>query len=446
MRLSLLTAAFFAAIASLHARQPADLTRTLEPVRASFHAPGVAAAVIREGKIVAAGVCGVKALDDQGQQPATLENRWPVGSCTKPMSRFMIGRLIERGDLSPDATLAVLLPGVEMRPEYRSVPLAQVLAHRAGIQPYTAIGPGITPFIFRLKGTGPEQRAAFAAHVLGEAPAAEPGEAFVYSNAGYCVAAVTAEVRTGRSWEDLMQSEVLTPLGMTGSVAGREPAPEDQPKGHARQGGEFTLAVRARPGLAVMYPAGGVRATAEDFARFAGAYADIAAGRAVGGLSEQTAAKIRELRPGDAAAGDAPETFFGGDGEYTAAFAIWPTHHLAIAVVTNAGDSDDLCAAVIEAVRAAYAADAASQSASPPGGKRYGFAVRMEHADWTIDRVEPGSIADKAGLKEGDEVIEVNGQKVADIPEDKRMDQVRLARLTLVVVREGQRLIIEMAK
>lgn len=60
--------------------------------------------------------------------------------------------------------------------------------------------------------------------------------------------------------------------------------------------------------------------------------------------------------------------------------------------------------------------------------------------------MEPGSIADKAGLKEGDEVIEVNGQKVADIPEDKRMDQVRLPRLTLVVVREGQRLKIEMAK
>ena len=429
------------------AKTPADLRATLDPVRDKFHAPAIAGAIIRDGRIVASGVCGVRALNES-QQPATLADRWPVGSCTKPMTRFMIGRLMERGELSTDATLGTLLPAIDMRPEYKAVTLSDVLAHRAGIQPYTQIGPRLTPFIFKLKGSPIEQRATFAAHVLNEDPAAPPGTEFVYSNAGYCVAAVAAETRAGKPWNTLVQDEVLTPLGMTASLATADADP-DQPRGHIHEGEDYRLQPREMPRLAVMEPAGGVRATAEDFARFAGAYADIAAGRAVGGISASTARKIAESRPGDEGSPDKPTTFFGGDGAYTAAFAIWPHKRLAVAVTSNAGDSDALCAAAIEAIRAAQAPDAPPQSSggpSTPNGPRYGFAMQLDGESCTVTKVEPGSIADKAGLREGDGILSINGKELKTLPHEELQSITKPKKLILVVEREGKEVKIEMAK
>ncbi len=432
------------------ARQPADLHAALDAVRGKFHAPGLAAAAIRDGKVLASGVCGVRAMDDSEQQPATLEDRWPLGSCTKAMTRFMIGRLIERGLLSPESTISTMLPDVKMRDEYKNVTLAQLLSHRAGIPPYTQIGPRMTPFLFRLKGTPQEQRAQFAAHVLDEEPAAAPGSKFLYSNAGYCIAAVAAERAAGKAWESLIGEEVFGPLGLGGSVAGADPHPDHQPRGHFREGESFRLAPRDMPGLAAMFPAGGVKASVEDFARFAGAYADIAAGRAVGGLSAASAAKIRELRPGDEVPSERPDTFFGGDGLFTAAFAIWPAEHLAIAVVSNAGDSDDLCAAAIEAIRAAYAPRAADQSraAAPklPPPQRFGFTINAENDSWIVGSVETGSIAEKAGLRAGDIIQTINGQTSPQIGPDGLQPLLRAARLKLAISRDGKPAEIELSR
>ena len=66
-----------------------------------------------------------------------------------------------------------------MRADYKPVTLANLISHRGGIQPYTQIGPAMTPIIFELQGSPVEQRAAFAAHLLDEEPAAPPGTRFV---------------------------------------------------------------------------------------------------------------------------------------------------------------------------------------------------------------------------------------------------------------------------
>ena len=58
-------------------------------------------------------------------------------------------------------------------------------------------------------GTPIESRRKFARGLLAAKPAVPPGSAYLYSNAGYMLAAVIAEEATGRSWEELLFAEVF---------------------------------------------------------------------------------------------------------------------------------------------------------------------------------------------------------------------------------------------
>jgi ABC-2 type transport system ATP-binding protein len=46
-------------------------------------------------------------------------------------------------------------------------------------------------------------------------PPAENGRAFEYGNLGYNVAALVLEARTGRRWQEIVDKEILAPVGMT---------------------------------------------------------------------------------------------------------------------------------------------------------------------------------------------------------------------------------------
>lgn len=433
--------------AALSRQGAADATTTLTTVREEFKAPAVAGAVVRDGKVIAIGVSGVRALGKAG--PVTLTDRWPIGSCSKPMARIVAARLADRGVWELGDTLGKLLPDVPMRADYKPVTLANLISHRGGIQPYTQIGPAMTPIIFELQGSPVEQRAAFAAHLLDEEPAAPPGTRFVYSNAGFCILAAAAEGRTGIPWETLVKNEVFTPLGLSSAAVGADPDPTNAVRGHRKSGGVYRLMPQGRQPLAVMLPAGGVCLSIEDFAKFAAAEVDLDAGRSAAGLSGKTIAQLPELRPADAGPrASAGETFYGGDGFYTAAFAVWPEQRIAIVVASNAGDSDALCAAAIQALRSAYVPEAPTKASAGDGGPRFGFKLAATHgaAEWIIEGVDPGSIAERAGLKEGDAVVAINGTSVETIDPESLAETVRSSKLVLTVEREGKRSEIELKK
>lgn len=433
------------------AAEPKDLKAALDQVRAETRTPALAAAIYRDGALVGVGVVGERSIDSH--EPATLDDLFPIGSCAKPMARVVVLRLVDRGVLTLDAGLAQLLDGVPMREDYRAVTLRDLMAHRAGIQPYTEIGPRITPIVFEVQGTAAEQRAKFATHVLSEMPVAKPGSAFAYSNAGFCVIAAVVERKTAKPWEPVLNEEVFGPLGMNSAANDADEPGKPAITGHI-QGPDGLRAARAFPPLAVMVPAGGgVRMSIADFAAFAAAQADLSAGRPAAGLSQKTIASMPSIGPGDAGTGGGAT--YGGDGRYTAAFATWPKQRVAIAVACNVGDSDDACTKAIEAVRAAVAPDIGTingggegpEGAPPADGPRYGFSVKAEaEGTWEIGPVAAGSIAEKAGLKEGDTVVAINGRTLADIPEEERMPLVRANTLTLTLERGGKTFDISMKK
>src|SRR5690606_13501495 len=155
-----------------------------------------------------------------------------LGSVTKPFTATLAARLVERGRLSWSDTIEQRLGRSRMlRPEYREVTLAELLAHRGGLAETppegTAGGPGTSDII--------AQRRWISDLILSLPPVTPPGQSFHYSNFHYVVAAAMMEQATGESWEDLLQAELVEPLGLQ-EVGFDAPSAAEDPRGHDEDG------------------------------------------------------------------------------------------------------------------------------------------------------------------------------------------------------------------
>jgi len=95
-----------------------------------------------------------------------------------------------------------------------------------------------------------------------------PGVIFSYQNANFILAGAMLERCTGKSWEDLMTTELFQPLGMTTAGFGAPGSASDvnEPYGHTDASGQRVASKGDNtPGLG---PAGTVHASLQDWARF----------------------------------------------------------------------------------------------------------------------------------------------------------------------------------
>jgi CubicO group peptidase (beta-lactamase class C family) len=349
-----------------------DLAPVLETIRAKYQLPGLAAAVVRGDRVVAAGAVGVREAGKEAR--LELGDRLHIGSCTKTMTAMLIARLVDRGKLKWETTLAEALPGVEMRPEYRPVTIRQLLTFRGGIPPYTLFKPGgpAVATMNRLEGDDPAAvRLQFARLVLNEPPVAAQGARPVYSNAAFAIAGAIVDRLAGRPYETELVEGLFRPLAMTTAVVGqpRQGGVENnQPAGHRKEGDVFRPALPppmdSRPGRFAMTPAGNVSCSILDFARYAAARL---AGLRGGGplLSAEAYAAIAQSDETD-------DGFTGGTGRvrtldkggreylangsgglFLAGFRLLPDQDSAIVVAMNGMDPEAL-EAVVAALKERY--------------------------------------------------------------------------------------------
>jgi CubicO group peptidase (beta-lactamase class C family) len=360
-----------AAFADLGGDEPPgdDLAPLLEPIRQKYQLPGLVAAVVRGDRVVAAGAVGVRELGKEAE--VELGDRFPIGSCTKTMTAMLIAGLVDQRKLGWETTLAEALPGVEMRPEYRSVTIRQLLTFRGGLQPYTILkpgGPALTN-LNSLKGDDPaDLRLQFARLVLNEPPVAPPGTKPVYSNASYSVAGAIIDRLAGRPWEAEMAEGLFRPLGMTASVVGQpDRGRDDQPVGHRKEGDAFrpaAPALEARPGRHVVAPAGSASCSILDFARYASARLAGVKGKGPLLSAEAYAAMARSDEEDEGYTGgtgrvgslgnDGREFLANGSGGlFLAGFRLLPDQDTAIVVAMN-GVAPEALETVVTALKGRY--------------------------------------------------------------------------------------------
>lgn len=183
--------------------------------------------------------------DDAPLRPGNFMN---FGSNGKAMTAMAIARLVEQQVLTWQTRIADALPDVARiaRPDYADVTLLQLLNHRGGLAPFTDTGTQETRFFQHvlaapdpLPTTLTGQRRYSARWLLRQAPAVRPGR-YLYSNAGYMLAAAMAEARCGQSFETLIQQQLAQPLGLHIDTTRWANRPATYPQGYEGWPGALT--------------------------------------------------------------------------------------------------------------------------------------------------------------------------------------------------------------
>ena len=244
------------------------LTARLEILRTEAKLPAVAGATFSSTAVSDVTAIGVRRLGDATQvAPGDL---WHIGSITKSFTSLLIARHVERGEMTWTSTLGELL-GASRTGKFAPVTLSQLLSHRAGLP--ANVPPAV--MVAATQGAPPVDvlRQRIVDAVLAEEPAAAPGAAFVYSNLGYIIAGALLESKTKKTWESLVQDEVLSPLKLTSAGMGAPGARElvSQPRGHRRAADGTLIPVEPGPlsdNPPYLGPAGRLHMTVGDLARW----------------------------------------------------------------------------------------------------------------------------------------------------------------------------------
>jgi CubicO group peptidase (beta-lactamase class C family) len=201
----------------------------LETRLATTHLPALGAVVFTDDKTLALAVRGVRKAGSQ--IPATVNDRWHLGSNTKSMTASLAAILINEGKLRWTTTIGETLPDV--RPDYASVTLQQLMEHRSGMS-----HDGRFWNEFTTKTGSPQQtRRWWVTENLKFPPQKTVGR-YAYSNLGFATAGYLLESYAGHPWETLIQNRLWKPLGITTGGFGMPgtPGKVDQPWGHAAHG------------------------------------------------------------------------------------------------------------------------------------------------------------------------------------------------------------------
>jgi D-alanyl-D-alanine carboxypeptidase len=349
-----------------------EIKNLLDKQTQDQHLVGIASLVIRSNTIVGMATSGVK--HQGGSTPLGPADLWHLGSSTKAITATMIARLVDAGKLSWTTTPVEIFPDWKemMHPAFRNITIEQLLSHHAGIPPFTKVkaSPNKTwpkPWP-HLSGTAVQQRSQFAALVLKHAPAITPGTKGIYSNAGFVIAAAMAERRTGLSWEDLVTSQVLEPLGMHAIFGFPLWADRNQPWGHV----ETKRGFKAVSGGAIqlppyMLPAGGMAMALADYGRFLQMNLKGLRGEDTEFLSAKTIQRLHSSTMHDQYAlgwetsqidGVPSSVHNGSAGSFYAVVALQPSRDEGVAVVLNSGGerSWEAADALLNALLRRYAA------------------------------------------------------------------------------------------
>ena len=164
------------------------------------HIPGVALAVVRDGRIVLAKGYGFANLEHQ--VPVKPETIFQSGSVGKQFTATAVMMLVEAGRVSLDDPITKYFPDA---PEsWKAITVRHLLTHTAGTTDYP------DDFDFRRDYTEDELLARAEAIPL----AFKPGDQWGYSNLGYLLLGVLIHKVTGEFYGDFLQERVFRPLGM----------------------------------------------------------------------------------------------------------------------------------------------------------------------------------------------------------------------------------------
>jgi CubicO group peptidase (beta-lactamase class C family) len=273
------------AAAQKPAAPPPDFDTYVTRVMQSFVVPGVAVAIVKDGRVVLAKGYGVRQLGDP--TPVDAQTQFGIASNSKLFTATALAMLVEEGKVEWDAPVIRYLPWFAMYDPYvtRELTIRDLLVHRSGL------GLGAGDLLWWPPST--YDRREIARRLRYIRPATSFRSAYAYDNVLYLVAGHVIEAVSGQTWEEFVRTRILGRVGMSHSdvhhSAGGRPGNVATP--HA----EVNDTVRpVAPFLSDnTNPAGGIVSGAEDMAKWIMVQLD--SGRVADGSRLFSPASTRQL-------------------------------------------------------------------------------------------------------------------------------------------------------
>ncbi len=165
---------------------------------------GLSAAIAVDGRLAWTGGFGYANLQHRVEAGPEMVSR--VGSISKPVAAVAAMALWDRGLLDLDAPIAAYLP--DYPADNARITLRQLMTHTAGVRHYNGDE-------FMSNVPYPDVMAPMEVF-WADSLLFEPGTAYSYTTYGWTVvSAVTDAADPARSWVEILDDEVLDPLGLT---------------------------------------------------------------------------------------------------------------------------------------------------------------------------------------------------------------------------------------
>ncbi|GGR40963.1 CubicO group peptidase (beta-lactamase class C family) [Nocardioides luteus] len=369
--------------------------------------PAAAVGVLQDGEVVdhASGILNL----DTGVE-ATTDSLFQVGSITKLWTTDLVMQLVDEGRIDLDDEIQRHLPGFRVADEEaaRTITVRHLLSHTAGFE----------GDVFTDHGPGDDAVERFVASMGDLSQIFAPGERFSYCNTGFAVLGRLVEVLREATWDRALQERLAAPLGLThvattaydairfrAAMGHIDPAPDHVLRpgpswGMARASGPvgamLSMRVRDLLGYAAMHLADGM---AGDGTRIlsADACAEVLTRQVDHPASTRSDARGLGWSLDDLAQG-----IVGHDGQtigQSAFFRVVPEQGVAVALLTNGGDTHGLYHDVVgrlldELAGVRIAADPTSPDQPPHGfdaGRLLGT-YRARIVDWNLRQAPDGRL------------------------------------------------------
>ncbi|HEY1571972.1 MAG TPA: serine hydrolase [Pseudonocardiaceae bacterium] len=309
--------------------------------------------------------------------PVTTDSVFQVGSITKVWTTTLVMQLVDEGILDLDGPVVDVLPELRLTdPETaKGVTLRHLLTHTSGID----------GDVFADTGRGDDCLARYV-DVLADVAQNHPmGATWSYCNSGFVLAGRVIEKVTGKTWDAVLRERLVTPLGLAHTVT----LPEDAllhsvAVGHVTQGTEPPTRAPVWMLPRSAGPAGLITSTVGEVLTFAALH--LTGGLATDGtrlLSSVSAAAMTDRQvdlPDRGVSGESwglgwcrfdwsGHRLVGHDGNtigQSAFLRLLPEQGLAVALLTNGGNADDLYQDLFQEVFADVAGLDLPEPLTPP--------------------------------------------------------------------------------
>lgn len=210
--LLLIAVCSFISYAQISSKQ---IDSVVEKTLKTFDVPGIAVAVVKDGKVIHSKGYGVTSLNTK--EKVNEHTRFAIASNSKAFTAASLAMLIDQGKLKWTTLVTDIIPEFKLYNPYvtSNFMIEDLLCHRSGL----GLGAGDLMF---WPGKPDFSRKDIIHNLRYLKPVSQFRTKYDYDNLLYMVAGEVVERISGKSWEDFVEEFIFNPLGMNESATSYE--------------------------------------------------------------------------------------------------------------------------------------------------------------------------------------------------------------------------------